>query len=78
MDVFVVAGKDFGLVLHAIFLREPSLREECIGKGREASRVPMDDIRWDERIVAFGDKAIIKEKRLTIYNRRVGQDGLKD
>jgi hypothetical protein len=66
MNVFVLAGKDPGLVLHASLLREPSLREERIGKGGEASRIPMDDIRWDERIVAFGNEAIIKEQSSAI------------
>ena len=73
MNVFILAGKDFGLVLHPSLLREPSLREECIGEGREASRIPMDDIRWDKRIVAFGNEATIEEQSLAI-----DKNGLKD
>jgi len=72
VNKFILAGKDFGFIFRATLLREPSFREERIGEGGKASRVPMDDICRDERVVAFGNEAIIKEQRLVIYNGRVG------
>jgi hypothetical protein len=72
MNVLILAGKYLGLVLHAPFLQEPSLGEESIGEGGETSRVPMNAIGRDDRVVAFGEEAMITEQSLAIYRLKVG------